>query len=1099
MYILFRVIKKKYVKLLVSMLLVLSLGCGIMSGMSNGFLSLKQTLDEYVSEMKYPDVVITTTTTTKDKADLIRQLEGVEAVNPRLKGNLVLIDNEGRYISAEAMTYDEQDFSEFYYWERVEKEGKYPILLEHAFCSNNDVHAGDELTVRLGEQEKVCTVYGVVSRPETLATPSIGNMKVTSRDICYMYVPSAVLEDVNNTEFVKAFAEWEKKHQEYEDAKDKADSEHEKTREEIADSEKKLSEKEKELEEKLSEAEQQKDSLIRNREELKKKKQELDENEIQLRKKKEELAEGEKTLEKERKRLQSAKQELSEKSEEFDRLKKELEKKYNELKGKLDQLGQYAAPLKELRDDLSNAVKDWKNPAAIEALVGKIISTGRAVRDDIVKDGKTEEVIVDSVISYVQDVEKAGEQFLTLFAGYVELEQYEAKIQEGEKQLQEGEKKLKSYRSQIKDGEKKIADGRKEIEKYLIEIENGIEAIEQGIREGKTEFENAQNLLNEAKEEFSSEWAKILRELSQGEKELQNAKNELDGWQGYDTFCNQFLIRVSEGADPEDVRCRAEEALDDIEIKESYTYQTSPLRNKLEDKNLNPLEVMALYIPMVFFGVALIVISLFMTLLVRRCRREIGILRALGYSKGSIVVQFCTVSLMVSLGAVLIGALLGFIVSKFIGYYFQQFFDLYKLNNQFYWGRILLAVAITILVGQTATLLSMGYVNHISPAEAMTRPAPKEAFHAAGIMKKGNSFFKYSLFSLLRNKVRFFFSVICLSASTMLIFTAFSFGASKDKVLISYFEEEINYDCETFFSYEPTADKVEQLVDQGIIRTPEPVRYYKKKISFGDVSEEAVFQAIPKDTEKLRIFDSEENEIRLEEDGVILEKHLAETLGLQVGDVVTIEGESFPLTAISEQYEGWVHYISLEAAERLGEPMFYSMIMDVNKDQQVAASQGLSGLDGYIFASFVDRNYSYWKKSFLAFSACVVVLILFSILIGLVIITNSLHANLLEQKKDLCILRMLGFQCSELSFRLFFQTALYYIFSCLIGLPAGVFVTKTALLKMEMDERSYPFVNKPYLYLQTAFLVLGFLIIGHMISMRTLRKWDLVESVKDKE
>ena len=138
---LFRVIRKKYARLLVSMLLVSSLGCGIMSGMSNGFLSLKQTLNEYISDMGYPDVVISTTTTTKDKADLLRALDGVDEVNPRLKGNLVLIDREGRYISAEALTYDEQDFSKFYYWEKVDKKGEYPILMEHAFCESNGIHA----------------------------------------------------------------------------------------------------------------------------------------------------------------------------------------------------------------------------------------------------------------------------------------------------------------------------------------------------------------------------------------------------------------------------------------------------------------------------------------------------------------------------------------------------------------------------------------------------------------------------------------------------------------------------------------------------------------------------------------------------------------------------------------------------------------------------------------------------------------------------------------------------------------------------------------------------------------------------------------------
>ena len=393
------------------------------------------------------------------------------------------------------MTYDEQDFSKFHYWEKVEKQGEYPILLEHAFCENNGIHAGDELTAKLGDEERTCTVYGVVSRPETLSTPSIGGMKVTSMDICYMYVPAAILADEENPEYVKALAEWNQKNREYEDAKNKADSEHEKAREEIEDSEKKLSEAEKELNGKLTEAEQQKASLLRNRQELSKKQQELNELEQQIRTKKKELSEGEKKLTQERQNLNASKSELSKKREELDKLKKDLETNYAELKAKLEtgrssleeskktvekwkkfirvfeenmnriqkitydvelpedtyeaaselvsdvdrilsdtdfvieilksfdkviqgvkvdnlpeEMEEYAITLKKLRDDLSNAVEKAEDPAKIEALRTKIISTSRFFLDNFVKNSKTVAGIVDSATTYVQDAEKKIEE-----------------------------------------------------------------------------------------------------------------------------------------------------------------------------------------------------------------------------------------------------------------------------------------------------------------------------------------------------------------------------------------------------------------------------------------------------------------------------------------------------------------------------------------------------------------------------------------------------------------------------------------------------------------------------------------------------------------
>ena len=48
----------KYSRLIIAMILVMSLGCGLMAGMSNGFLSLKETLDFYIRDSEYPDAVI---------------------------------------------------------------------------------------------------------------------------------------------------------------------------------------------------------------------------------------------------------------------------------------------------------------------------------------------------------------------------------------------------------------------------------------------------------------------------------------------------------------------------------------------------------------------------------------------------------------------------------------------------------------------------------------------------------------------------------------------------------------------------------------------------------------------------------------------------------------------------------------------------------------------------------------------------------------------------------------------------------------------------------------------------------------------------------
>ncbi len=1199
---LLRVITKKYARLMISMVLVSSLGCGIMSGMTSGFLSLNRTFDEYVEDMKYPDVVIVTDITTKDMADRLRDLDGVEEVNARLEGNLVLIDKEGRYVSVDAMTYEEDEFQKFYYWEKSDKRGDYPILLEHSFSEKRDIHAGDVVEVHLGEDVRSCTVYGIVSRPEVLVTPSIGQMKIGYSDCCYMYVPASLLKDEENPEYVKALAEWEEKNREYTEAKEQADSEHEKAEAKIREAETELAGKETELTEGITEAERQKRALESNRTELKKKLNEISSLSKELEEKKRELQEGEEKYREESTKLDAAKDEVEAGWKELNGQKKELDEQYQELKegiaegekqlaeakktlkewesftdrfsrykseieeltediklpkdayqeGRelaarmdeilsdtdyviwmlkqtdewlesdtvnsiIDRMGKYAASVRSMRDDLVKAVENREDPEVIEGIRQKFVSTSELFLENCVKNKKTMAEVVKAVFASVQnmkdqieagelqlqkskDLEEDVENGLKLVEeGREKLITAGSEIEEGEKKLQEGAAELEAAAAKIKEGEQQIVTGRKQVEQYLVQIENGINAIEEGIRQGRKEYADAVDLVADARKELEDQWDKVQKELSAGEEELGKAKEELDSWEGYDVFCNQFMIRVSAGADPETVRQQAVKALDGLEIKDSFTYQDSMLRRRVVNENLDPLGVMSVFVPLIFFAVALIVVFLFMNLLVRRCRREIGILRALGYTRGSIVLQFCTVSLVISLLASLIGLLIGLAVAKYTGGYFQDFFDLYYLKFILDWKKILLAVGITILVGQVSTLLSMGYVNRVAPVEAMTRPAPKTAFHMGGFMKNGNSFFKYCVFTLMRNKARFFFSVICLASSVMLIFLALSFGESKDRILVSYYEERIQYDCEVYFSYEPSSEKIQKLVEQGYAKDPEIDRYYMKEIRFNGASEQATIQAIPMGTDKIKIFDTSQKEIFLQEEGIILEKHLTDSLGIKVGDEVTIDGVPVRVTHISEQYEGRKQYISSAYADQLWSPSVYSVLLNVDSDQEIALVREISKIGGYVFASFTDRNYEYWQDGFKGFTACEIIIIIFSIMIGLIIIINTLHANLLEQKRDLCIMRTLGFQRSELSFRLLFQSGMYYIFAILPGIPLGVWGTQMTLDKMETAGRSYPFVNTPSMYLLTCGMVLAYLLIGHAISMRDMKRWDIVESVKDKE
>ncbi len=68
-----------------------------------------------------------------------------------------------------------------------------------------------------------------------------------------------------------------------------------------------------------------------------------------------------------------------------------------------------------------------------------------------------------------------------------------------------------------------------------------------------------------------------------------------------------------------------------------------------------------------------------------------------------------------------------------------------------------------------------------------------------------------------------------------------------------------------------------------------------------------------------------------------------------------------------------------------------------------------------------------------------------------------------------------------------------------MGFPTGMAVAKTALRRLTTEGREYVFANSWREYLVTAALVFLYMLAGHFLSMRSMRAWDLVENVKEKE
>ena len=323
----FKAFIKKYIKLLITMILVSSLGCGLMIGMGNGFFSLKTTLDDYLNEMQYPDGVIETTVMTRDALDKTASVEGLEVTNARLSGNLIMLGNNGVYYTMLARSYSDEEFQGIYYWEKSDVETEYPLLIERKFSRMNNVHAGDFLEIRFEDRSWDGMVTGVISRPEMLGDHQLGDIQLQGSDVGFVYISDETLDKITSPDYEVASSEWEKNNQEYIQEKEEAEEDYNKIIGEIDEAEKTLKAKKKELDEQIKTAGSKKVELLKYRDQIDEKSKELKKKEAELHKKKGELDDAEEKLEKAKKDITSGKKKIKKQKKSLASKKKSLKKR----------------------------------------------------------------------------------------------------------------------------------------------------------------------------------------------------------------------------------------------------------------------------------------------------------------------------------------------------------------------------------------------------------------------------------------------------------------------------------------------------------------------------------------------------------------------------------------------------------------------------------------------------------------------------------------------------------------------------------------------------------------------------------------------------
>ncbi len=646
--------------------------------------------------------------------------------------------------------------------------------------------------------------------------------------------------------------------------------------------------------------------------------------------------------------------------------------------------------------------------------------------------------------------------------------------------LQEYNKNLDDFNSQIKEAQDEIDLGLKEIEiaRQQLPPDPNIAA------EIEAELDINEKALEEAQLELSTQAFNGQKEFDDILLELDSAKAEID--------------KLEDG---------------------EWTLLTREMHYSMATykDTVNQMQVIGLIFPIFFFLVAALVCLTTMKRMVDEQRGQIGIFRALGYSKFKCASKYLIYALSATLIGGVLGAILGIMIFPPIVYgTWSIMYNLPQLNYETPFFNMIVAVVIFLILMGLTTFSSI-IAETAQVTSVLLRPkAPisgKKVFleKIPFVWNRFSFTNKVTARNLIRYKQRFFMSVFGIAGCTCLLVSGFGMQGSIAGIADIQYKELTLYSAlvSTSDNNENTQEIAGEIKALDESLNVLPIATYASEITLLDEELVAYAQVYDKD-ETLKSMNSvrstDTNEvITLSDDSLLISYKLAELLGTSIGDEINIKSangdeQTAIIGGIYEKYINHEIFMSQSYYETLfGEPIENNaLIIDGDMGSQVTRDEILK-LDNVSGITLNESIVSSFENISTSMNIVVAVIIISAAALAFVVLSNLTSINISERKREIATLKVLGFRHSETKDYIFKENMILTIFGAILGVFLGIWAHNFIITQVEMDFimfiRSVSFSSIAY----SVILTFAFSVIINRLMLSRLRKIDMIESLKSVE
>jgi putative ABC transport system permease protein len=534
---------------------------------------------------------------------------------------------------------------------------------------------------------------------------------------------------------------------------------------------------------------------------------------------------------------------------------------------------------------------------------------------------------------------------------------------------------------------------------------------------------------------------------------------------------------------------------------------------QLLQMDVDGFQEMAVLFPLLFLIVGGFIVAALLHRQVDQEQAIIGTMLALGLRQRAVIRQYVAVGAVVGVIGALVGSVVGIVLGDAITTVYAADLSIPSVTTRIDWLVVLGGAVLGIAAPVLASLVPARRAARLDPAVAM-RPGPP----SAGVRRHGCAawiglaplWLRLPLRDIGRHPVRSLATALGVSAALVLLISTAGMSGSMTRGFDLTFHQAQRYDLRAdFFTAQPAAAVQRQVRDLSGVLAVETVISLPVQLrsQSGGRTYDTVLQGLPSPSPLLVVLDAGGHTLQPGADAALLNRSVATTLHIAVGDSVQVRvvprgrTVSVRIGALSDELLGNALTLAAPTAARdLGLGAGITTVLVTTGPRARAQVQGsLERLAGV--ARVTDQHVTEAQVGDLLslFNGFIGVMLVFSAALAAAILFNTASVSVLERRRELATMRALGQRMGRLAWMVTVENGLLALAGLVIGFPVALACLWAFLQLYSTDLFSMPFWLAPRTVVLAVLGALLVVLVAQAPALRGIARMNVAEAAKTRE